>query len=651
MLTLPPDELQRWIVELEEARKFRDEQFGTYRRDGTTTQGVGQNLDLFEYGDAVSGEEERAPVNLAFVLEKNIVPLLLPQNPQVLGLPIRRQDSASAPIAAKILNHYLELLKLKATDRQAVFDAWVLGYGVVKTGYYSPSGVDTEPSPKEQKKRLREKLKDKVEEVLVSIGVPAPKPPEEEASEPVVTDSAFATVGTPYSRWVDPFGFLMDPRARSIYDAFWVSEETRETLHSVKETTSYSRDRFKLVAAPVEGRELPESQLDRFQVVEKSEIHYKNPDAPNGITILILGQARGQWVVLYHEHSVYRRMKGWQYSLLAFNKHQHKLYPISDLSQVRPLIRRFNDTFESILEQVDKFVAKILVNTAIVQAEGQNQLKTGEIGALVKCEGMDKEANLGNAAQVLSMNQVSQDLVILVEKILDLIVLVTGLTKAELTGITTASTATEAQIGQGGTRNRRFEQSDLTLEWVQEHVEKLWAVITQFVDLEELELLIGEPQYADESGMPNYSFAEPISPEQSELLQHGEFRFNIEVTSMQRPNVEILRKQVENLIVVLLNQGIHQQLALQGKMVDVAEGLRIALKLYPELIADVNRIIRPLSPPVAQSYLGGAPGQPGQPGQPGAPGAAETMRQAPAPNYADLASSAAGEKGMGSPGA
>ena len=48
-------------------------------------------------------------------------------------------------------------------------------------------------------------------------------------------------------------------------------------------------------------------------------------------------------------------------------------------------------------------------------------------------------------------------------------------------------------------------------------------------------------------------------------------------------NLEILRKQVENMAVVLTNVAIHQQLAQQGKMFDVAEGLRIWLKLYPEL--------------------------------------------------------------------
>ena len=637
MLPLKDDEKRRWIAEIDQAEAFRDKEFGVYRRGGKTTERAGINLDYFEYGANVQQDGSRAPVNLAFILAKNIVPLLFPNNPRVLSFPTRKQDAASAPVSASILNHYLRLLNVKQMDQQVVFDTWLLGYCVSKAGYLAQAGADVGRTEAETRQRLRDRLKAQADTMLTAMGLKKPAEPE---PPPMITEDGFLRAENPYLRWVDPFDFLIDPRARSIHDAQWVGESCRRTLRSVKATTRYHADRLKLKASPVEGVDVPETQLDQFETVQLYELHYKHPDAPNGITILILGQASGQWVTLYHEHSIYERMRGWQYDLLAFNKHQHKLYPIADLSHVRPLLDQFNNTFVSVLEQVNKFVSKVVFNTDQVSAEGQLALKNSEIGSLVKATG-----DLDNAVRIVNMDQVKQDLVVLIEKILDLIVLVTGLTRAQLTGLTTAQTATEAQIGQGGTVNRRSDQVDAVMEFVTDQVEKLWSVITEFVELEDVQLLAGEPMYEDETGLPKYSFLPEIAPEHAEALRHGEYRFQIEVTSMQRPNLEILRKQVENMAVVLTNEAIHIQLAQQGKMFDVAEGLRVWLRLYPELIADVNRLIRPVSRQVLEGAAAAPTNGPG--GDRG--GAAEAVRQAPPANTADIASAAAGERGQGMP--
>ena len=529
------------------------------------------------------------------------------------------------------------MLEVKQTDQQVVFDTWLLGYGVSKAGYLAEAGADVGRTEADSRQRLRDRLKAQANTMLAAMGLKKPAEPE---PPPMVTEDGFLRAENPYLRWVDPFEFLIDPRARSIHDAQWVGESCRRTLRAVKATTRYHADRLKLKASPVDDVDVPDTQLDQFETVQLYELHYKDPDASNGITILILGQASGQWVTLYHEHSIYERMRGWQYDLLAFNKHQHKLYPIADLSHVRPLLDQFNNTFTAVLEQVNKFVSKVVFNTDQVSAEGQLALKNSEIGSLVKATG-----DLDNAVRIVNMDQVKQDLVLLIEKILDLIVLVTGLTRAQLTGLTTAQTATEAQIGQGGSVNRRTDQVDAVMEFVTDQVEKLWSVITEFVELEDVQLLSGEPMYEDETGLPKYSFLPDISSEHAEALRHGEYRFQIEVTSMQRPNLEILRKQVENMAVVLTNQAIHIQLAQQGKMFDVAEGLRVWLRLYPELIADVNRLIRPVS----QDVLAGLSNAPtnGHGGDRG--GAAEAVRQAPPPTTADIASAAAGERGQGMP--
>lgn len=643
MLPLKDDELKRWIVELTDAEKFRDDELGAYRRRGKSSQGAGLNLEYFETGSHLGTDEGRAPVNLAFILAKNIVPLLFPQRPKVLSFPTRRQDAASAPMAAAVLNHYLKFLKLKQTDQQVVFDAWCIGYGVTKVGYLTEQGSDVDRTPKEERKRLRDRVKSQVNQTLVTLGLKDPESVPDE-TPPILPSQDFVRAENPYLRWVDPFDFLMDPRARSIWDAGWVGEHYRRTLFEVKANTHYGAEKTTLKASPIDREDIPDSQLERFQTVELYELHYKDEASPTGVTVLIVGHGNGHWVKLYHEHAVYESLRGWQYSLLAFNKHNHKLYPTADLTHIRPLLDKFNDTFESVLEQVDKFVSKVVTNERLTK-EGQTALLTGEIGAQIKISG---EGDVDGAVRVINSDQVKQDLILLIEKILDLIILVTGLTRAQLTGLTTAQTATESQIGQAGSQNRRVDQSDNVIDFVNEQMDKLWAVVTQFVDLETMQLLTGETEYAEEeTGLPKFSFLPEITPDQAAALQHGEYRFETEVTSLQRPNLEILRKQVENLAVVLTNASIHQQLALQGKMFDVAEGMRMWLKLYPELISDVNRLIRPIT----QNVMAGMQGTPPSGAQANGNQAsqANAQRQGPPPNTADIISGIGGERGQSTP--
>ena len=55
-------------------------------------------------------------------------------------------------------------------------------------------------------------------------------------------------------------------------------------------------------------------------------------------------------------------MDGFQYEILAFNKHNHKLYAKSDIDVIKGLQDRIAMTFENILDQIDKYVPKIFVD-------------------------------------------------------------------------------------------------------------------------------------------------------------------------------------------------------------------------------------------------------------------------------------------------
>lgn len=635
MLPISDDEVSRWRIELEQATDFRKEEFGTYLRneeEGVT--GAGENLNYFECG---THDKVRAMLNMSYVITKNIVPLLYPQNPKAISLPTRKQDARSAPIAAKLLNHYIDLLNLKETDQQNVFDSWVLGYGVSKIGYVTHFGADIPLNKKEEKKKLHEKVKDSIDKGLEELGIKQPK--KEDADKIPFTGPEENIISeSPYVRWVDPFNFLIDPRARSINDAWWVAETVTKTLHEIKQNPRFSSAKNDLVATPLEDSEnkIPDTEIEKFTTAKLHNVHYKNAASPTGITELTLAVHGDQIKPLYHDHNVYRMPGGgWQYELLAFNKHNHRLYPVSDLTQVRPLLDRINDTVESVIEQVDKFVAKIVYNEKVT-ATGIHALKNGGIGACVETQG-----NIRDSVAVISMEQLKGDLMVLIDKLVDLVILVVGMTRAQLTGLSTAQTATGEQIGQGGSLNRRNDQEDSVIDYTNRQIRKLWSVIAQFVDLEQIQLLTGEAEYDPETGLPNFNWLEDIDEEMSNQLKHGIYRTNIEMTSLKRPNLEILRKQIENLVVVLSGEAITIGLMRQGKEFDVAEAIRKVLSMYPELIPDPNRLLRP----VTQQ----APLTPGAPHGGDRGGKAEAIRQSPPPNTADIVSAAAGERGQGVP--
>ena len=79
----------------------------------------------------------------------------------------------------------------------------------------------------------------------------------------------------------------------------------------------------------------------------------------------------------------------------------------------------------------------------------------------------------------------------------------------------------------------------------------------------------------------------------------------------------------------------------QGYKLELAEVIRMVLKLYPELLVEPGRILKPIGPQTQGMIQPQLP--PGQGGQ--ALGSLPQQTQAAAPNFADIASAAAGEKG------
>ena len=583
MLPIKKSEIERWRFEIEQTEDFREKHFGVYSDNQRT--GAGENIDYFETGLSAQSlrdndvSDPRATLNIVFPIVKNIIPSLYFQNPKVLVFPNRPEDEDSSPIAGEILNYFNRELEIKTVNQQIIFDAFVLGIGVCKIGYSTKFGADI---PDEEIEKERAKQKERT--LLEKLGLKKPKPEEKKENMDL---NEFIRNESPYIVHISPFDFGIDPRATSIHDASYVYHKLKKTLKQVKSNKNYSNTRD-LEASELEGLnkdDLTVSEIENFQTIDLYEIHYKTD---TGINILTLAKDQKDSKAIYHEKSPYE-IDGFQFEVLTLNKHAHALYPISDITLVRGLEDRVNNTFDSILDQVDKFVPKIIAQKAVFTAEGQKALTNGDIGGVCWTNDAPEKA-----VRELSMTQVKGDLSILIDKIIDVMSLITGLTKAQLTGLTSAETATEAKIGQSGQNLRRSDQSNAVVDFVNRQNRKFWQVIAQFVDLEELQLITGEG-VVDEFGKLRYNWLN-VDPAMREKLLKGEFSFDIETGSSQRPNIEILRQQVTNVSNLVFNPVVKQLLAQEGTNLSLTEIARANLKMYPEVFKNTEKILQRANP-------------------------------------------------------
>lgn len=613
-------DIERWRTELQLAEKFRKDNFGEYTDKSHTM--AGENIDYFENGFSSGYDEDTdttTTLNFFHVIVKLIVPTLLFQNPKILALPKKKQSEDSAPYAREILNYYYKDKDINTENELCIWDGYVLNRGVAKVGYVTEFGMDIEA----EKKKVSV-----LDKTMMALGLK--EKPEEEEVQPEISQKIISE--RPYVRWVSPFKFLMDPRARRIDDAMWVAEEFEKTVASLKKNKKYKNTSGLKGTNPNVNSDnsqssvkVPNTDIEEFSVVTLYEIQYRNEGR---YYRLVIAKDQESYKELYHEESIYK-MNSFQYDLLEFNKHGHLQFKRSDLDKIKNLQDRFTSTIDQILEQLDRFVPKVAYDVNAVTKNGVTALKGGDVGAIIEC---NKSPN--DAIKEIALTQYKQDLKAILEEMINLITIMTGITKAKLLGVAGTSTATAENISQGGETIRIQDMSREVNRFLNSQSKKLWQVVTQFVDLEDLELITGEKGVNPQTGLPIYSWLDQITPEMSQKLIEGQYDFDIEVGSTQKIDSALITKRIENLIGILARTDIIAMMQQQGKKVDLAEILRLWLSNNPEIVRDSARIIQDVTPQTpglldAQAML--APKQGGM--TPGSSNnAAEAQRAAPAPS-------------------
>jgi hypothetical protein len=576
-------DIGRWRNEITLAEEFRKKEFGEYTAKTRTK--AGENIDYFEKGfsagyelNGVDGIDDSATtLNLFHVVTKLIVPSLYFQNPQVQTKPKRKQDEDSAPTAKGIMNYYYKEIGVDSENEMTVWDSYVLNRGVTKVGYTTKFGMDIDDP------EIKKKKKSVIDKALEQVGLKK-KEKEEPLVKPEVNHNIIAEF--PYVRWVSPFKFLMDPRARNIDEAMWVCEEFDKTVGELKRNTKYKNTQG-LVGSPPEVEEtsnvdVESSQIEEFSVVRLYEIHYINNNVMYRLVIVKDGSIFKE---LYHEKSIYE-MDGFQYDIVEFNRHGHLQYKRSDLTKIKNIQDRISSTFDGILEQLDTFVPKIAYNANDVTPNGVKALRDGGIGAIIETNKNPREA-----IAEIGLTQFKQDLKAFVDNMVDTVTIMTGVTQSKLLGVTAGRTATGETIAQGGENIRLSDMTKSVQRMVDRQATKLWQVIRQFVPLEDLQIITGESGIDPKTGNPMYTWLPDIDDAMSQKLSEGQYRFDIEVGSTQKIDSALITKRIENLISILGRTDIIALMQQQGKKVDLAEVLRLWLLNTPEIVRDPSKII------------------------------------------------------------
>lgn len=598
------NDIDRWRSEIEIAESYRKDNFGEYTDKQHTKSG--ENIDYYENGFS-SGysnktEDTITTLNFFHVIAKLIVPTLYYQNPKVTILPKRRQDETSAPYVRSIMNHFYKDLEVDFENELVVWDAYVLNRGVYKVGYATKFGMDV---PDEETMKKRDSFRGQVDKALESLGLK--KKEEVEVVKPEINQKIISEY--PYIKWVSPFNFLMDPKARTIDEAMWVAEEFEKTVSELKRNPHY-RNTSKLRGAQPDtsifSGQAPESQIEEFSTVRIYEIHYRN----NGkMYRLVLAKDGEIYKELYHEASMYE-IDGFQYDVLEFNRHGHVQFKRSDLTKIKNLQDRFTSTVDSIMEQLERFVPKVIYKQAGLTPNGLSALKSGDVGALI--ESVD---NPEQVIKEIGLTQFKADLKAVMDEMVNIITIMTGITRTKLLGISTGETATGETIAAGGENIRISDMNRAVQRFTNRQARKLWQVVRQFVDLENLELITGESGVDPQSGQPIYTWLPEINSEMSQRLAEGEYSFDIEVGSTQKVDSALINKRIENLISILGSKDVISLIQAQGKKVDLAEVLRLWLQNNPEIVKDTGKIIQEINQttqnllPAQDILLGGRGGQ------------------------------------------
>lgn len=366
------------------------------------------------------------------------------------GVDIKFQVEKLERVLEAITKIYFREMKVGRTNRKAILDAVLTGYGVTKIGY----NVDFD---KEKKDLLEQNL-----------GIPEDKWVELASNIEV---SELVKRSEPYVLRVHPMNMLFPVDAEDFNRISWQMEVIYKDKDEVEKMYGL---KGKLPASymPDYLNDANKSAKDQQNIVKLYEFHSLDPAYPR-IKVFCEGYDK---FLEDKEHPLFdkatSKVKN-MYQYVWFNESYFSIYPQSDIDLIEAQIRESTFQVQKRVEHVRKWVSQLIVQ-GIIDEDEKLKLIQGEDGAYIHL--MNTDARIS----VVERANLSADFYNNIISIRNEIYETLGLTDYAAGGSTEKRKATEAQLMERSRIDRVQERVDIIEDFSYAQVDTFVEIMKEY---------------------------------------------------------------------------------------------------------------------------------------------------------------------------
>ena len=496
--------------------------------------------------DIDTGEAYSQICQITMAVEETVQPHLFFQNPRMIAYAKKKKSvwERRTEFVQEVVNHEYSAVGesgygIELENELALLDARLLGYGATETRYDVEGKFLEEP---ETDPGLIEKAKN----FLTGENAPVKR-------TPVITKEK----GSVTER-VSPLDIMLDPAAKHITKMKYFIKKKDFSFDDLKDI-KYDQDKV----ANLQPTLIFDRDIEVMSDEERKRYAEENPDYKG---------FRGFEIHDLENHAVHTMIEGFEdfiefgtpelvregsnFAFLWFIDSPDDAYPQAPYKYYRKRALEFSYVYSQVADQIDKFLPRIGVNKDLLSKPDQIKLEKGRLGTIFGVSGPP-----ANAAAVFSP-QVQSDFFKYLSMVKELLNLESGSNEYELAVAETNSEtkATEINKVSQGTTARRFKPKKRVAGFIKAQANIIWQVARDNRPIEFFIQVLGEKDALDwwndaETGKAAWETEDALL----------DYWFDFDVESMAPIDSEKRKMENERSLNTVLNPGLREGLALEGK--------------------------------------------------------------------------------------
>jgi len=504
------------------------------------------------------GDEDLAPgrgdtealynVKLIFSVVRNFIPSLVISDPDILLFPRKMESMKDVATVQRVANYYWRELKIKDELKKVILDVLIYGTGFMKLGWAFSVGML--PVARENKE-------------------------EDLGNQKTFQPNEFIKKDAPFVTRVSPFLLRWDMQARSLAESRWVAEKIVRPVEVIKRNSAYDQSVTNKIQPTHVGLQdvlfnscdedeanLVENDPDKYAVIY--EVH----DKERGLLITLHPT---QEKPLRIQKYPYPNLEGTHFCSLVLDEQPDRLEGLSVVDNIKSPAQAVTRVRSLQTDHIKNMSRVYAVKSEDFSEADVLKVQNAKNGSAVRTEGDPRSYHL------IPTPPISPDSYRVADQGETDVFRTAGLAPStvgqKLGGRTSATEA--GQIGAG--EAQRMENARTVVEdFAADITRKLIQIIGNKLSDEEVVLIVGEENFT------------PFKYTKKQL--QGEFSYAVKAGSMTKPNREVLRQQLLNLL----------NISQQDPIINRKELWRLVLETYDA--PDIEKI---LTPPPAQPPGGG----------------------------------------------